>query len=129
MILELNHTYDDPQFTRQTNPVQSSGSVKGRTLYNGGLLTIGELSSGNWTVSQSSTSTKTMGGYEVLVKASGYRTQPGNDYYSQKTNVLNSNRLYDFNETIEVLGDTQLQSTSITDINKYNVNSFIHTNN
>jgi len=128
MILELNHTYDDPQFNRQTNPVQSSGSVTGRTLYNGGLLTIGELGSGNWTITQSSTSTKTMGGYEVLVKASGYRTQPGNDYYSQKTNVLNSNRLYEFNETIEVLGDTQLQSTSITDINKYNVNSFIHTN-
>ena len=129
MILELNHTYDDPQFTRQTNPVQSSGSVRGRTLYNGGLLTIGELSSGqNWTVSQSSTSTKTMGGYEVLVKASGYRTQPGNDYYSQKTNILDNHMLYDFNETLEVLGDTQLQSTSITDINKYNVNSFIHTN-
>ena len=129
MILELNHTYDDPQFTRQTNPVQSSGSVRGRTLYNGGLLTIGELSSGqNWTVSQSSTSTKTMGGYEVLVKASGYRTQPGNNYYSQKTNILDNHMLYDFNETLEVLGDTQLQSTSITDINKYNVNSFIHTN-
>ena len=129
MILELNHTYDDPQFNRQTNPVQSSGSVTGRTLYNGGLLTIGELSSGqNWTVSQSSTSTKTMGGYEVLVKASGYRTQPGNDYYSQKTNILDNHMIYDFNETIEALGDTQLQSTSITDINKYNVNSFIHTN-
>ena len=129
MILELNHTYDDPQFNRQTNPVQSSGSVTGRTLYNGGLLTIGELSSGqNWTVSQSSTSTKTMGGYEVLVKAPGYRTQPGNDYYSQKTNILDNHMIYDFNETIEALGDTQLQSTSITDINKYNVNSFIHTN-
>ena len=128
MILELNHTYDDPQFARQTNPVQSAGSVTGRTLYNGGLLTIGELGSGNWTITQSSTSTKTMGGYEVLVKASGYRTQPGNDYYSQKTNVLNSNRLYEFNETIEALANTQLQSTSITDINKYNVNSFIHTN-
>ena len=129
MILELNHTYDDPQFNRQTNPVQSSGSVTGRTLYNGGLLTIGELNSGqNWTISQSSTSTKTMGGYEVLVKASGYRTQPGNNYYSQKTNILDNHMIYDFNETIEVLGDTQLQSTSITDINKYNVNSFIHTN-
>jgi len=129
MILELNHTYDDPQFARQTNPVQSSGSVTGRTLYNGGMLTIGELSSGdNWTISQSSTSTKTMGGYDVLVKASGYRTQPGNDYYSQKTNILDNHMIYDFNETLEVLGDTQLQSTSITDINKYNVNSFIHTN-
>ena len=129
MILELNHTYDDPQFARQTNPVQSSGSVTGRTLYNGGMLTIGELSSGdNWTISQSSTSTKIMGGYDVLVKASGYRTQPGNDYYSQKTNILDNHMIYDFNETLEVLGDTQLQSTSITDINKYNVNSFIHTN-
>ena len=129
IILELNHTYDDPQFTTQTNPVQSTGSVTGRTLYNGGLLKVGALSSGqNWTISQGSTSTKTMGGYEVLVKAAGYRTQPGNNYYSQKTNILNNYRLYDFNETIEFLGSTELQSTSITDINKYNVNSFIHTN-
>jgi len=36
--------------------------------------------------------------------------------------------LYDFNETLEVLGDVELQSTSISDINKYNVNSFIHNN-
>ena len=36
--------------------------------------------------------------------------------------------LYDFNETLEVLGNVTLQSTSITDINKYNVNPFIHTN-
>ena len=69
-----------------------------------------------------------MGGYEVTVVSAGYRTIPSNDYYSQKTNILESNMLYDFNETLEILGDVELQSTSISDINKYNVNSFIHTN-
>ena len=69
-----------------------------------------------------------MGGYEVTVVSAGYRAQPENNYYNQKTNILESNMLYDFNETLEILGDVELQSTSISDINKYNVNSFIHTN-
>lgn len=129
-ILELNHTDVDPGFTKVTNPVQTNGSVRGRQLYNGNLLQKGVLNSGqNWTISQSTPTTdKNMGGYEVTVVSAGYRTIPSNDYYSQKTNILESNMLYDFNETLEILGDVELQSTSISDINKYNVNSFIHTN-
>jgi hypothetical protein len=69
-----------------------------------------------------------MGGYDVTVVPAGYRTIQSNDYYSQKTNILENNMLYDFNETLEILGSVELQSTSISDINKYNVNSFIHTN-
>lgn len=129
-ILELNHTSIDPQFNKVTNPVQSVASVRGRKLYNGNLLQVGVLTSGqNWTVSETNpTNDKIMGGYEVTVVPAGYRTQPGNDYYSQKTNILSNNMLYDFNETLEVLGNVDLQSTSISDINKYNVNSFVHTN-
>ena len=129
-ILELNHTDVDPGFTKVTNPVQTNKSVRGRQLYNGNLLQKGVLNSGqNWTISQSTPATdKNMGGYEVTVVSAGYRTIPSNDYYSQKTNILESNMLYDFNETLEILGDVELQSTSISDINKYNVNSFIHTN-
>ena len=70
-----------------------------------------------------------MGGYEVTVVPAGYRTIQSNDYYNQKTNILENNMLYDFNETLEVLGDTELQSTSIIDINKYYVNSFVHSSN
>ena len=69
-----------------------------------------------------------MGGYNVNVIPAGYRTKIENNYYNQKTNILESGMLYDFNETLEVLGDVELQSTSISDINKYNVNSFIHNN-
>ena len=130
-ILELNHTNVDPHSVKVTNPVQSVASVRGRKLYNGNLLQVGVLSSGqNWTVSETNpTNDKIMGGYEVTAVPAGYRTQPGNDYYSQKTNILSNNMLYDFNGTLEVLGDTELQSTSISDINKYNVNSFVHSSN
>ena len=129
-ILELNHSDVDPVFNKVTNPVQGSASVRGRQLYNGNLLQKGVLTSGqNWTVTESTpVSDKFMGGYEVTVVPAGYRTQPANDYYSQKTNILTNNMLYDFNETLEVLGNVELQSTSISDINKYNVNSFIHNN-
>ncbi len=129
-ILELNHTDIDPEFTKVTNPVQTAGSVRGRQLYNGKLLQKGVLSSGqNWTVTETTPTTdKIMGGYEVTAVSAGYRSIPSNDYYSQKTNILENNMLYDFNETLEILGDVELQSTSISDINKYNVNSFIHTN-
>ena len=129
-ILELNHTDIDPEFTRVTNPVQTAASVRGRQLYNGKLLQKGVLSSGqNWTVTETTPTTdKIMGGYEVTAVSAGYRSIPSNDYYSQKTNILENNMLYDFNETLEILGDVELQSTSISDINKYNVNSFIHSN-
>jgi hypothetical protein len=129
-ILELNHTDVDPVFNKVTNPVQTNKSVRGRQLYNGKLLQKGVLTSGqNWTISETTPSSdKAMGGYDVTVVPAGYRTIQSNDYYSQKTNILENNMLYDFNETLEILGSVELQSTSISDINKYNVNSFIHTN-
>ena len=128
--IELNHTDVDPQFNKVTNPVQTNPSVRGRTLYNGSSLKIGVLTSGqNWTISQSTPATdKTMGGYDVTVVPAGYRSKIENNYYNQKSNILETNMLYDFNETLEVLGNVELQSTSISDINKYNVNSFIHNN-
>lgn len=129
-ILELNHTDVNPVFNKVTNPVQTNKSVRGRQLYNGNLLQKGVLTSGqNWTISETTpASDKAMGGYDVTVVPAGYRTIQSNDYYSQKTNILENNMLYDFNETLEILGSVELQSTSISDINKYNVNSFIHTN-
>ena len=57
------------------------------------------------------------------------RTQPDNNYFNTKGDTyFNSSKKFDFNERIEEFGDIQIQSTATTNINKYNVNSFIHTN-
>ena len=57
------------------------------------------------------------------------RTQPANNYFNLKGDTyLNSSKKFDFNERIEEFGTVQIQSTSTTNINNYNVNSFIHTN-
>lgn len=57
------------------------------------------------------------------------RTQPANNYFNVKGDTyLNSSKKFDFNERIEEFGTVQIQSTDITNINNYNVNSFIHTN-
>ena len=55
------------------------------------------------------------------------RSIVNNNYYNNKTqNFYTSSKLYDFNQTIEYFGDREIQSTDLGDINKYNVNSFIH---
>lgn len=57
------------------------------------------------------------------------RTQPQNNYFNLKGDTyFNSSKKFDYNERLEVFGDVQIQSTDTTNINKYNVNSFIHTN-
>ena len=69
--------------------------------------------------------------FKALFKATSavsYYLSSGFDMGANYTNILENNMLYDFNETLEILGDVELQSTSISDINKYNVNSFIHSN-
>lgn len=54
-----------------------------------------------------------------LLKQNNYFNRKGTDYYD-------SSKRYGFNNTIEYLGSQQIQSASTTNINKYNVNSFIH---
>lgn len=55
------------------------------------------------------------------------RSIVSNNYYNNKTqNFYTSAKLYDFNQTIEYFGDREIQSTDLGDINKYNMNSFIH---
>lgn len=56
------------------------------------------------------------------------RTQIENNYFNLKRQTyFNSSKLYDFNGTLETIGigDTTIESTDTTVINKYNVNSFI----
>ena len=60
-------------------------------------------------------------------KADSSRSNIENNYFNRKGDTyLNSSKLYDYNETLEALGSTTLQTTNTTDINNYNVNSFIH---
>ena len=57
------------------------------------------------------------------------RSDPVNNYFNNKGDAyLTSEKRFGYNETLDTLGSVQIQSTDITNINKYNVNSFIHTN-
>ena len=57
------------------------------------------------------------------------RTDTTNNYFNTKgDSYLTSEKRFGYNETLETLGSIQIQSTDTANINKYNVNSFIHTN-
>ena len=128
ILLQLNHTEEKPFSGKQTNPT-GPGSVRARTLFNGGLLTIGELSSGsNWTVTQESTgNTKQLPAHEVKLRNPNFRTIINNGYKQRKgtSNFFTSSRLFDSNQTIEFLGSNTLQTIDSTNINKYNTSTFI----
>ena len=112
------------------NPRQASGSQDGRTLFNGGLLKIGLLSSGaNWTITQSSSSAdKFLPEHKVKVKNDNFRTIINNNYIQRKgpDNFFTSPRLYNTNQTIEFLGSKTLQTIDSSDINNNNTSTFVH---
>lgn len=128
ILLQLNHTDQKPYSGKQTNPT-GPGSVRARTLYNGGLLKIGVLTSGqNWTVTQESTgNTKELPAHEVKLRNNNFRTIINNGYKQRRgtTNFFTSSRLFDSNQTIEFLGSNTLQTIDSTNINKYNTSTFI----
>lgn len=128
ILLQLNHTDQKPYSGKQTNPT-GPGSVRARTLYNGGLLKIGVLTSGqNWTVTQESTgNTKQLPAHEVKLRNNNFRTIINNGYKQRRgtTNFFTSSRLFDSNQTIEFLGSNTLQTIDSTNINKYNTSTFI----
>ena len=57
-----------------------------------------------------------------------WRTIQNNGYNQRKgpQNFFNSPRLYNTNQTIEFLGNNQLQTIDSTVINKYNTRTFIN---
>jgi len=83
--LQLNHAEVLPYSGKQTNPT-GPGSVRARTLYNGGLLKIGVLNSGqNWTVTQQSTgNTKQLPAHEVKLRNNNFRTIINNGYKQRR---------------------------------------------
>jgi len=127
ILLQLNHTDQKPYSGKQTNPT-GPGSVKGRKLFNGGLLTIGELNSGqSWTITESTGGTKQPEAHEVKLRNPNFRTIINNGYKQRKgiNNFFTSSRLFDSNQTIEFLGSNTLQTIDSTNINKYNTSTFI----
>jgi len=128
ILLQLNHAEENPYTGKQTNPT-GPGSVRARTLYNGGLLKIGVLNSGqSWTITQESTgNTKQLPAHEVKIRNSNFRTIINNGYKQRRgpSNFFTTSRLFDSNQTIEFLGDNTLQTIDSTNINKYNTSTFI----
>ena len=128
ILLQLNHAEEKPYTGKQTNPT-GPGSVRARTLYNGGLLKIGVLNSGqSWTITQESTgNTKQLPAHEVKIRNSNFRTIINNGYKQRRgpSNFFTTSRLFDSNQTIEFLGDNTLQTIDSTNINKYNTSTFI----
>ena len=56
----------------------------------------------------------------------GVRTIVENNRFNRKGNTFNDGaKRWNFNSTFDQLGSRQIQSTTTTNINKYNVNSFI----
>ena len=129
--ISCNHNDVDTLITEvKTNPRQTTGSQDGRTLFNGGLLKIGSLSSGaDWTITQSSSSAdKFLPESKVKVLNSNFRTIINNNYKQRKgtDNFFNTPRLYNTNRTIESLGSKTLQTIDSSDINNNNTSTFVH---
>lgn len=128
-IIQLNHNTVETLITEvKINPKQT-GSVRGRTLYNGVPLKIGSLSANNdWTITQSSTASDA--GFEehrVNVVNSQYRTIEDNGYYKRKGDeFFNNRRMFDTNYPIEFFSSQTIQNAESTVINNYNTNSFIN---
>tara|TARA_Y100001972_G_scaffold111140_1_gene143596 strand:- start:1947 stop:4415 length:2469 start_codon:yes stop_codon:yes gene_type:complete len=131
-VLEINCNHNEvtPIDSVVVNPRQASGSQDGRTLFNGGLLKIGALSSGaNWTITQSSSSAdKFLPEHRVKVKNDNFRTIINNNYIQRKgtDNFFTSPRLYNTNRTIESLSNKTLQTIDSSDINNNNTSTFVH---
>ena len=128
--INCNHNEVGPLDSVVINPRQTSGSQDGRTLFNGGLLKIGSLSSGaDWTITQSSSSAdKFLPEHRVKVKNDNFRTIINNNYIQRKgpDNFFTSPRLYNTNQTIEFLGSKTLQTIDSSDINNNNTSTFVH---
>lgn len=107
LILALNHNNVDDMVTGfQINPRQSTGSIM--------------TSTGN--------PDKFLSEHRVDIVNPNWRTIINNGYLQRKgtNNLYSTPRLYHSNQQISFLGDKQIQTLDNSDINKYNVRSFVH---
>ena len=139
MLLSLNHTNVQPLTGSSINPVQTSGSLRGYTLYDGQRFdqakdTLLDSPSDpdhnpDFTISQQTpVADKFLPAHRVLTKNPGFRTIINNGYKQRKgsQNFFTSARLYNTNETIEFLGNNTLETIDSSVINNYNTNTFVH---
>ena len=134
LILELNHNTVDIVSEVKTNPRQSSGSLRGYTLYDGQRFdvakdTLDPSTNPDLTITQQTpVADKKLPEHRVKVINSNYRTIINNGYNQRKgsANFFDTGRFYNTNQTIEFLGSNQIQNLDSTDINNYNTNSFVN---
>ena len=134
LILSLNHTNTIPTLGRQINPKQSSGSLRGYTLYDNqrfdtAIDSLDASSNPDLTISQQTpVADRFLPEHLVTLKNPSFRTIINNGYKQRKgtDNFFTSARLYNTNQTIEFLGTNEIQTIDSTIINNYNTNTFVH---
>lgn len=83
----------------------------------------------NYTITeQTPVADKFLPEHNVDIVNPAFRTIVNNGYIQRKgtNNLYDTPRLYHSNQTIAFLGDKEIQTLDNTDINKYNVRSFVH---
>ncbi len=134
LVISANHNNVNPITGTSINPKQSSGSLRGYTLYDGQRFDVAKDTldaSGNpdFTITQQSpVADKTIKEHKIQVRNPNFRTIINNGYKQRKgsENFFTSSRLYNTNQTIEFLGDNTLQTIDSSVINNYNTSANVH---
>jgi len=134
LIIHANHNNVKPITGTSINPKQSSGSLRGYTLYDGQRFdeakdTLDSSTNPDFTITQQTpVADKKIEEHVVQVRNPNFRTIINNGYKQRKgtENFFTSSRLYNTNQTIEFLGDNTLQTIDSTVINNYNTSANVH---
>ena len=134
LIIHANHNDVKPITETSINPKQSSGSLRGYTLYDGQRFdeskdTLDASTNPDFTITQQTpVADKKVDEHIVQVKNPNFRTIINNGYKQRKgsENFFTSSRLYNTNQTIEFLGNNTLQTIDSSVINNYNTSANVH---
>lgn len=134
LVINANHNNVNPSTGKTINPKQSSGSLRGYTLYDGQRLdvakdTLDASTNPDLTITQQTpVADKKVEEHIVQVRNPNFRTIINNGYKQRKgtENFFTSSRLYNTNQTIEFLGNNTLQTIDSSVINNYNTSANVH---
>lgn len=134
LVINANHNNVNPSTGKTINPKQSSGSLRGYTLYDGQRFdvakdTLDASSNPDFTITQQTpVADKRVEEHIVQVRNPNFRTIINNGYKQRKgsENFFTSSRLYNTNQTIEFLGNNTLQTIDSSVINNYNTSANVH---
>jgi len=132
--IQCNHNNVKPIIGTTINPKQSSGSLRGYTLYDNqrfdtAIDSLDASSNPDLTITeQTPVADKIVAEHRVRTKNPNFRTIINNGYIQRKgtENFFTSSRLYNTNQTIEFLGNNTLETIDSTVINKYNTSANVH---